>query len=181
VAWPGGASRVGPAIGSLSGSLPDAFEAGGLCRIDPLKPFAGPILCAADWRRGYTYSGHASAAAAAHANLDIIEREGLVARGLELETEIADAIAPLAGHELVSEIRSGFGSVAAIQVDPALLADDPGLTDRITLRARSHGVLTRTLTGGGLQISPPLVITRSELDEVASGIRGALDDIAAAA
>jgi putrescine aminotransferase len=129
---------------------------------------------------GYTYSGHSVSCAVAHANLDIIERERLVARGLELETEIADAIAPLADHELVSEIRSGFGAVAAIQIDPALLADDPGLTDRVTLQARSHGVLTRTLTGGGLQISPPLVITREELDEVASGIRGALDDVAAA-
>jgi len=132
------------------------------------------------WRHGYTYSGHASAAAAAHANLDIIEREGLVARGLELETEIPTALAPLAAHELVSEIRAGFGAVAAIQIDPALLADDPGLTDRVTLKARDHGVLTRTLTGGGLQISPPLIITRAELDEIASGLAGALDDVAAA-
>jgi putrescine---pyruvate transaminase len=141
------------------------------------EPFWG-TAAAGVWRHGYTYSGHATAAAAAHANLDIIEREGLVARGLELETEIAEAIAPLADHELVSEIRSGFGAVAAIQIDPALLADDPGLTDRVTLRARSHGVLTGTLTGGGLQISPPLIITRTELGEVASGIRGALDDVA---
>ena len=43
-----------------------------------------------------------------------------------------DALAPLAGHELVSEIRAGFGAVAAVQVDPARLADDPGLTDRVT-------------------------------------------------
>lgn len=132
------------------------------------------------WRHGYTYSGHASAAAAAHANLDIIEREGLVARGLELEQELPAALARLLGHELVSEIRGGFGAVAAVQVDPALLADDPGLTDRVTFRARHHGVLTRTLVGGGLQISPPLVITREELDEVASGLVGALDDVAAA-
>jgi putrescine aminotransferase len=132
------------------------------------------------WRHGYTYSGHASAAAAAHANLDIIEREGLVARGLELEQELPAALAPLLGHELVTEIRGGFGAVAAVQIDPVLLADDPGLTDRVTLRSRYHGVLTRTLVGGGLQISPPLVITREELDEVASGLAGALDDVAAA-
>jgi len=132
------------------------------------------------WRHGYTYSGHASAAAAAHANLDIIEREGLVARGLELERDLPEALAPLLAHELVSEIRGGFGAVAAVQIDPALLADDPGLTDRVTLRSRQHGVLTRTLVGGGLQISPPLVITREELDEVASGLAGALDDVAAA-
>ena len=132
------------------------------------------------WRHGYTYSGHASAAAAAHANLDIIEREGLVARGLSLETEIPAALAPLLDHELVSEIRGGFGAVAAVQIYPALLADDPGLTDRVNFRARYHGVLTRTLVGGGLQISPPLVITRAELDEIASGLAGALDDVAAA-
>jgi adenosylmethionine-8-amino-7-oxononanoate aminotransferase len=132
------------------------------------------------WRHGYTYSGHASAAAAAHANLDIIEREGLVARGLELEAEIAYALAPLVGHELVTELRAGFGAVAAVQVDPAILADDPGLSDRICLGARKHGVLTRVLVGGGLQISPPLVITREELDEVASGLASALDDAALA-
>ena len=132
------------------------------------------------WRHGYTYSGHASAAAAAHANLDIIEREGLAARGLALETEIPAALAPLLAHELVSEIRGGFGAVAAVQIDPALLVDDPGLTDRVNFRARHHGVLTRTLVGGGLQISPALVITRAELDEVASGLAGALADVAAA-
>ena len=131
------------------------------------------------WRHGYTYSGHATAAAAAHANLDIMERESIPARGLELEREIAETLAPLVEHELVSELRAGLGAVAAVQIDPALLADDPGLTDRVTLRSRDHGVLTRTLVGGGLQISPPLVITRPELDELASGLRGALDDVAA--
>ncbi len=132
------------------------------------------------WRHGYTYSGHATATAAAHANLDIMEREGLAARALELETELTEALTPLVEHELVSELRSGLGALAGLQVDPALLADDPGLTDRVTLQARAHGVLTRTLTGGGLQVSPPLVITRAELDELASGLRGALDDVAAA-
>jgi len=143
------------------------------------EPFWG-TAAAGVWRHGYTYSGHASAAAAAHANLDIIEREGIVARGLALEAEIPAALAALADHELVSEIRAGFGAVAAIQIDPELLADEPGLTDRVTLRARHHGVLTRTLTGGGLQISPPLVISRDELEEIASGLAGALDDVAAA-
>ena len=78
------------------------------------------------WRHGYTYSGHASAAAAAHANLDIIEREGLIARGLELETEIPAALAPLLDHELVTEIRGGHGAVAAVQIDPGAAGRRPG-------------------------------------------------------
>lgn len=132
------------------------------------------------WRHGYTYSGHSTATAAAHANLDIMEREGLATRARELERELTEALSPLVEHELVSELRSGLGALAAVQIDPALLADDPGLSDRVTLTARRHGVLTRTLTGGGLQISPPLVIRREQLDELAGGLRGALDDVAAA-
>src|SRR5919197_4491136 len=55
------------------------------------------------WRHGYTYSGHATACAAALANLDIFEREGLVERAAELEQELVEALAPLAEHPLVRE------------------------------------------------------------------------------
>ena len=58
------------------------------------------------FRHGYTYSGHAAVAAASHANLDILEREGLNARGLELEAELTDALEPLAAHPLVAEVRA---------------------------------------------------------------------------
>ena len=72
------------------------------------------------WRHGYTYAGHATATAAAHPNLDIIENEGLLERALLLESELAEALAPLTEHELVAEVRAGLGVVAAVQpVDPA--------------------------------------------------------------
>ena len=130
------------------------------------------------WRHGYTYSGHAVATAAAHANLDVIERDGLVAHALVLERELAAALAPLGAHPLVAEIRAGLGVVAAVQLDPAAIAEDPTLPDRAALAARRHGVLTRVLVGGGLQISPALVIDGEALDEIASGIGAALDDVA---
>ncbi len=131
------------------------------------------------WRHGYTYSGHATATAAAHPNLDIMERERLPERALELEPELTAALAPLAAHPLVSEVRSGVGVIGAVQPDPVLIAEDPALPDRLVLAARDHGVMTRTLVGGGLQISPALVITRAELDELAAGIGAALDTVAA--
>ena len=53
------------------------------------------------WRHGYTYSGHAAASAAALANLDIMEREGLCERALDLETDLTTALAPLSEHALV--------------------------------------------------------------------------------
>ena len=131
------------------------------------------------FRHGYTYSGHASATAAAHPNLDILEREGLPARALELERELTDALAPLAEHPLVTEVRSGVGVIAAVQPDPALIATDPGLADRLRLACPASGILTRTLVGGGLQVSPALIVTRAQLDEIAAGIAEALDAVAA--
>ncbi len=132
------------------------------------------------WRHGYTYSGHATATAAAHANLDIMERESLPERALVLETELAEALAPLASHPLVSEIRAGLGVLAAVQISPDALADEPALSDRVCLAARRHGVLTRVLVGGGLQISPALVIDEAGLAELVEALRAALDDGAAA-
>jgi adenosylmethionine-8-amino-7-oxononanoate aminotransferase len=131
------------------------------------------------WRHGYTYSGHAVATAAAHPNLDIIEREGLLERARSLESELTVALSPLLDHPLVTEVRSGLGVVAAVQLDPAAIAVDPSLPDRATAAARGHGVLTRVLVGGGLQISPALVIERPELDAITAGIGAALDELGA--
>jgi adenosylmethionine-8-amino-7-oxononanoate aminotransferase len=127
------------------------------------------------WRHGYTYSGHATATAAAHANLDIMEREALLERALALESELADALAPLASHALVSEVRAGVGVLAAVQIASDAIAEDPGLPDRACLAAREHGLLTRVLVGGGLQVSPALVIDSEGLGELVEGIRAALD------
>jgi len=131
------------------------------------------------FRHGYTYSGHATATSAAHPNLDIMEREQLPARALELEGQVTDALAPLLDHPLVTEVRSGVGVIAAVQPDPELIAADPTLADRLRLACREHGVLTRTLIGGGLQVSPALIVTSGQLDEIAGSIGAALDAVAA--
>ena len=137
------------------------------------EPFWSPE--AGMWRHGYTYSGHASVAAAASANLDIIEREGLLERGKELEGELAGALAPLAGHDLVSEIRAGTGVLAAVQIDPDALAADPALLPRIVPACRESGIMTRTLATGAIHISPPLVLDAPGVDELVEGLAAALD------
>lgn len=129
------------------------------------------------WRHGYTYTGHASVAAAALSNLDIIEREGLVARARELETELADALTPLTDHTLVSEVRAGCGVLAAVQIDPSALVEDGGLAGRVVLACRLAGIMTRMLATGAIQVSPPLILDAQEVKELAGGIAAALDDV----
>lgn len=129
------------------------------------------------WRHGYTYSGHAAAAAAAMANLDIIEREGLVARVANSQLSLTAALAPLRTHEWISQVRSGSGLLAAVQLDGSVLADDPTVMPRLLASLRRRGILTRALVDGALQISPPFVITRDELGTLASAIDGALVEL----
>lgn len=121
-----------------------------------------------------TYSGHASVCAAAMANLDILEREKLGDRVLELEAPLAEKLAPLAGHELVNEVRAGVGLLAAIELKDAALVEAAGRA------CTERGVLTRPIAGGALQISPPLVVDESDLDLLAEGFSQALDDVARA-
>ena len=78
-----------------------------------------------------TYSGHPTCCAAALANLDILEREGLLDRGRELEGEIAGALRPLAGHPLVGEVRAGIGALGAVALRPEALAATPDLPARV--------------------------------------------------
>ena len=88
------------------------------------------------WRHGYTYSGHATVAAAALANLDIIEREGLLERALKLEGPLLEALQPLAEHDLVEEVRGGVGMLAAVNLRRDLVAEDPGLPTRVGMACR---------------------------------------------
>src|SRR6478752_1848282 len=121
------------------------------------------------WRHGYTYGGHAAAAAAAMANLDIIEREDLLAASARLEKTLHDKFAHLAEHPKVAQVRSGTGAVAAVQlVDPAAAL---GLAKAL----RAQGVATRAVGAGGIQISPAFVITDDQVDELVAGFVAALD------
>jgi len=122
------------------------------------------------FRHGYTYSGHAAVAAAAIANLDIIESEDLLGRARELESELPAALERLMTLDVVEEIRSGLGVLAAVQLDPDRLEEDPALPMKVVAGAREAGVLTRALGPGALQISPALVTSANDLEEMVSGL-----------
>ena len=106
------------------------------------------------FRHGYTYSAHPTACAVASANLDLIEREQLVARVARLEPVLARALAPLAGHDLVGEVRAGTGLLAAVEIAEAARRTDPGIGPRLVAEIRERGVITRLLRGVALQVSP---------------------------
>ncbi|WP_067980832.1 aminotransferase family protein [Nocardia caishijiensis] len=130
---------------------------------------AEPFYSGGVWfRHGYTYGGHAGAAAAALANLAIVEREGLLEEAARLEQTLHTALAPLADHPRVAEVRSGLGAVAAVQLaDPS---EGPSLVKAL----RAQGISGRAAGAGAMQISPSFVMTDAQVAELAEGFARAL-------
>lgn len=134
---------------------------------------------------GYTYSSHPIGAAAAMANLDIIDTEDLVAaaaqRGGYMHQCLQDAFAD---HPLVGEIR-GFGLIAAVEFVAAKeppRAFDPKLTvaARVAKKSLTRGVVTRALPNADtVAFSPPLIIADDEVDTLVRAVRDAVDEVQA--
>jgi adenosylmethionine-8-amino-7-oxononanoate aminotransferase len=125
-------------------------------------------------RHGQTYSGHAAVCAAALANIDILDRERLIPRGAELEDELLGALAPLAEHPLVGEVRGGTGALVGVAFDQDALASDLALPVRAYKAIRPHGVILRAL-GDSLAVSPPLTITSDEIQLIRDAVGAGLD------
>ena len=130
---------------------------------------------------GYTYSGHPVGCAVALANIRLLENEKLVEQahnqGAYLHQKLHDEILP---HVRVGEIR-GRGLLAGIQ----LVADKaqrrlPEVEQKWPLKVanaiRQQGVIVRPLPSvATLAISPPLTISRAEIDQLIGAIAVALD------
>jgi L-2,4-diaminobutyrate transaminase len=135
---------------------------------------------------GYTYTAHPLAAAAALANLDVLENDGLVeqaaARGAYLHDRLHEAFDD---HPIVGEVR-GLGLIAGVEFvaekDPPLRFD-PSLTvgARVNKRCLELGLISRALPmSDTIAFSPPFVVSEPELDQMVAIAKRAADDVAAA-
>ena len=163
------------AKGITSGYVPlGAVVVSGTVRAPFWEEGAPPFL------QGGTYSGHPGACVAGLANLDILEREALVDRVVELEPVLRELLEPLRGLDGVADVRSA-GLAGAVELDPALLAASPGAPAAAVLEARRQGVLTRALRGVALQLSPPFIVAPDELEEIVAGVAAGVRAAAATA
>ena len=132
-----------------------------------------------EFYHGFTYSGHPVAAAVALANLDLIEREGLIERvRTDTGPYLADALAPLASHRIVGEVRS-FGMLAAIELvkpkDGPEMFEDTGAVGVICRdHAIANGLMMRAVRDAMI-LSPPLTFGRDDIDATMRMATAALD------
>ncbi len=136
-----------------------------------------------EFAHGYTYSGHPVACAVALENIRILEEEKIVDRvhddvGPYFQNGLREAFGD---HPLVGEVR-GVGLIAAIE-----LVEDKNTRKHFEpvgeagARCRDHcfanGLVMRA-TRDAMVLSPPLVISREEVDELIARARQAIDQTA---
>jgi putrescine---pyruvate transaminase len=146
---------------------------------------ADAIIEGGEFNHGFTYSGHPVAAAVAIANLKLLRDEGIVERvksdsGPYFQARLREA---LSDHPIVGEI-AGVGLVAGIQ-----LAQDPSTRKRFD-NADDIGTLCRDFcfndglvmraSHDRMLLSPPLVVTHAEIDEIVDKAKAAIDATARA-
>lgn len=141
---------------------------------------ANTIVAAdSEMAHGFTYSAHPVCSAVAVRNIELIEELGLVGEtGARTSTYFQQKLAELNDHPLVGQTR-GIGKLGALE-----LVSDKTTQARFTpdghagTTCRNHcfdvGVVMRAV-GDTMFLSPPLVITESEIDELFGLIRRALD------
>ena len=110
------------------------------------------------FRHGYNYGGHSAACAAAQANIDIIEREGLVARANYVGARLTAGFDALIADGIPEDYR-GQGAVWAARL--------PNNADSIVVRDAmvDAGVIVRGVADSML-FCPPLMIEDADIDRM---------------
>ncbi|WPZ36842.1 aspartate aminotransferase family protein [Thalassobaculum sp. OXR-137] len=131
---------------------------------------------------GYTYTAHPVCAAVALETLRIYEEDNIVDHVKSVAPLFEERLAAMADHELVGEAR-GRGLMGAVE----LVADketresfDPkiGAGAKTNAAANAHGLIIRAI-GDSIAMTPPLIITESQINEMFDKLTLALNDAAA--
>jgi adenosylmethionine-8-amino-7-oxononanoate aminotransferase len=192
-----GFGRTGARFGvDHDGFVPDLLVAGkGLAAgyapivgVFARESVSAPIAARGDEVMFYTYAAHPAACAVADKVLEIVERDGLVARAAKMGALLRERlVAALGAHPHVAEIR-GRGLLQAVE----LVADRATLTsfapeDRMTATLVAAGLANGAFfyPGGAgtaqdvILLGPPYTVSEAELDQLVSALVKSIDGAAA--
>ncbi len=133
---------------------------------------------------GYTYSGHPVCCAAALKNIEIMERDGLLEHVREVAPHFQSRLQSLKRFEIVGDAR-GLGLVGCIEGSVALdsthlegdrLSVDKEFGYRVDKKCEEMGLIVRPLINMCV-FSPPLIITRAQIDDLFDILEEALRQV----
>ena len=130
------------------------------------------------YSNGYTWSGNPVACAAALASWDILEKDNLLQNVLEVGPYFQQQLRKLEENPLVGNVR-GKGLMAAVEMtikgrnEADLLEKDYAIGEMVDRHCQRLGLLVRPFINICI-ISPPLIITRAQVDELVTALREGL-------
>jgi len=130
---------------------------------------------AIEFAHGYTYSAHPLACAASLATLDVYAAEGLLTRAADLEKHWEDALHSLKGVRSVMDVRN-IGLMGAIELEPRPGAVGARGFDAHVKAFFEEDLLVR-FTGDILALSPPLIVSTNQIDEIVERLRRVIERI----
>lgn len=141
---------------------------------DAIMDAGGPNY-AIEFTHGYTYSAHPVACAAGLAALDVLHQERMTERVREIAPYFEQAVHSLKGTRHVTDIRN-FGLAAGITL--AALPGEPAKRPlEAALACWRKGVYVR-FGADTLQLAPPFIVERAEIDRLVETIRESLSEVA---
>jgi adenosylmethionine-8-amino-7-oxononanoate aminotransferase len=130
---------------------------------------------------GYTYSGHPVCCAAALKNIEIIENEGILEHVREITPYFQERLQALSKFSIVGDVR-GAGLLGCIDGKPdksgSTLAAERRLGALLDAACEELGLLVRPLINMAV-FSPPLIITKEQIDEMFDVLEQALHTVTA--
>jgi adenosylmethionine-8-amino-7-oxononanoate aminotransferase len=167
------------AKGLTSGYLPMGATA---VSDEVFSAFVSGSAAGPEFRHGNTYSGHPVVAAAALANIDIIERENLPANAAAMGKVLAARlIEARASHPDWVADAGNVGLLGRLQVkDPTGLRTGSALAAEVARGMHDRGVIVRPIEDI-ISFSPPLTIDEAQVDEMVAAADAALGALTAAA
>ncbi|WP_126977984.1 aspartate aminotransferase family protein [Frigidibacter oleivorans] len=123
---------------------------------------------------GYTYSGSPIACAAGLATLETYREEGLFERAAALAPYWEQALHSLRDRRHVIDIRN-LGLIGAVELEP-IPGEPTKRAFTAFLKAFEKGILIRT-TGDIIAMSPPLIISEPQIDELVGTLGEVLDGL----
>ena len=151
------------AKGVTSGYMP----LGGIQVTDEIRDVINSAPEDQSWMHGYTYSGHATACAVAIANIDIIERDGLLENSRVMGERLLNGLEALVAEFPNIDNARGLGLMAGIDVVKSKESReaDADRAEKISGAALEMGLRARPI-GGAIAFAPPLCISADEVDFV---------------
>lgn len=153
---------------------------GGIGISDKIADTMNSVPPSQRWMHAYTYSAHPTCCAVALENLRILEDERLVERASLQGAKLMQALVGLRGMEGVGDVR-GLGLIAAVEIvankeTKAAFPADRQLSQRMMDALLAKGLYTRVLFDT-IAISPPLIVTDTQIDRIVQIIRETIPEV----